>query len=96
MSSLVVEIPDEPKGSSAHGQKLTKFFNDNKTVICVVAILIIIYMCKDSIKSPFTSPDGVVSRRSRRQVRNDSNFDKSWHIAELEKSVALINRKLQD
>ena len=58
--------------------------------LVIVAIILVVFYFKDE---GFASPDGVVSRRSQRQVRDDSTFSKDWNLAEFEKSVALLNRK---
>lgn len=60
-------------------------------VILIMVIAAIVY-CKDT--SGFASPDGVVaSKKSRQSVRSDTHVDRTWNLAELEKSVALLNRK---
>ena len=63
------------------------------TVIIVVLICVILYFCYCN-KDSFISPDGVVaSKASRKGVRSDSHVDKTWNLKELEKSVALLNKK---
>lgn len=61
-------------------------------VLLIVALIVVIstVVC---YKDGFASPDGVVARRSQRQIRGDADFDKTFNLKELEKSVALINRK---
>jgi hypothetical protein len=62
--------------------------------IMIICILIIIVGVTGFVKSRdgFSSPDGVVSRRSQRQIRSDTEIDKTWNLKELERSVALLNR----
>ena len=61
-------------------------------IIIVVLIVIVagVAYCK---QDSFTSPDGVVARKSNNQVRSDTAVDRTWNLKQLEKSVALINRK---
>ena len=62
--------------------------------LIIIAVLVLIVIGVTYYKSEgFSSPDGVVSRRSQRQVRSDTEIDRTWNLAELEKSVALLNRK---
>ena len=57
--------------------------------VLIVIVIIVVYYKADG----FTSPDGVVARRSQRQVRSDTQVDRTWNLDALEKSVALLNRK---
>jgi hypothetical protein len=62
--------------------------------IIVVMVLIVIVASVSYCKSDsFASPDGVVARRSQNQKRSDTQVDKTWNLKQLEKAVALINRK---
>ena len=70
------------------------FFKKNCSLIVVVvmvAIVISVNYCKEG----FSSSDGVVasSSRSTKQVRSDTEVDRTWNLQELEKSVKLLNRK---
>lgn len=57
--------------------------------LVVIAIVIISVFSKSE---GYASPDGVVAKRPG-QKRSDVSVDKDWNLAELEKSVALLNRK---
>jgi hypothetical protein len=60
----------------------------------VVVALIIIVLCVNQCKEGFSSPDGVVANSSaKKQVRSDTEVDRTWNLQELEKSVKLLNRK---
>jgi hypothetical protein len=63
-------------------------------IIIVVLILVVasVAYCKQGTDG-FASPDGVVARRSQRQVRSDTEVDSTWNLKELERSVALLNKK---
>jgi hypothetical protein len=62
-------------------------------IIIVVLIVIVASVAYYKNADGFASPDSVVSRRSQRQVRSDTEVDKNWNLKELERSVSLINRK---
>jgi hypothetical protein len=62
-------------------------------IIIVVLIIIVASVAYYKNADGFASPDSVVSRRSQRQVRSDTEVDRSWNLKELERSVSLINRK---
>lgn len=59
-------------------------------VVIVCVMLLVWYYFKTE---SFSTPDGVVARRSQRQTRSDTEVDRTWNLKELEKSVALINRQ---
>lgn len=66
----------------------------NGTVIIIIVLIVIVISvayCKNS--DGFVSPDGVVARRSQRQSRSDTEIDRTWNMKELERSVALLNKK---
>lgn len=86
-SSIVVDKQNPTSGGFEWKSK----YNSILIIIVLLVIVVAVYYCKDS--ESFTSPDGVVSRRSQRQVRSDAEVDKAWNIKELERSVALLNRK---
>lgn len=58
-------------------------------LVLFMAIVSVVY-CRDG----FTSPDGVVARKDNHQVRSDTQVDRTWNLEQLEKSVALLNRKV--
>jgi hypothetical protein len=62
--------------------------------LSIILVLIIIVSVTVYLKSSdgFSSPDGVVARRSQRQIRSDTEVDRTWNLKELERSVALLNR----
>jgi hypothetical protein len=62
-------------------------------IVIVVLIVIVASIAYYKNADGFASPDGVVSRRSQRQIRSDTEVDRSWNLKELERSVSLINRK---
>jgi hypothetical protein len=65
------------------------------SVIVIVVLMLIVASvayCKHGLDG-FASPDGVVARRSQRQVRSDTEVDRTWNLKELERSVALLNKK---
>lgn len=68
----------------------TKKYGSAIIIIVLIIIIVSVCYCKDG----FVSPDGVIAgKESRMGVRSDAHIDRTWNIAELEKSVALINRK---
>jgi hypothetical protein len=66
--------------------------------VMIIVVLIIIVASIAYVKCPdgFASSDSVVSRRSQRQERSDTEIDRTFNLKELERSVALINRKAGD
>ena len=63
------------------------------SIIIVVLLMIVASVAYFKFPEGFASPDSVVARRSQRQVRSDTEVDRTWNIKELERSVALINKK---
>ncbi len=63
----------------------------------LIALLIILVMAVAYYKGGdgFTSADSTVARRSQNQKRSDTEVDRVWNLKELERSVALINRKAE-
>lgn len=87
MSGIVVE----KDGVEKDGWYSTVKANSGGVVIAALFIIIFLVVCK---KDGFASPDGVVAgKASRVGVRSDTEVDRTWNAAELEKSVALINRR---
>lgn len=83
------EGDDEKTGGGWFSFDYKKYGSAIVIVVLVVIIASVVY-CKEG----FTSPDGVVaSKESRLGVRSDAHVDRTWNLIELEKSVALINRK---
>lgn len=62
-------------------------------IACCVALMIVLISTVVYCKDNFVSTDGIASRRSQGQIRDDAAFNKTFNLKELEKSVALINRK---
>ena len=63
----------------------------NIVIIVLFVVIISVAYCK---KDTFVGADGVVARKSSGMgVRSDTEVDRTWNVAELEKSVALLNRK---
>lgn len=91
MDKGLVVNKDKEGGSEGGGGWFSSGKKYAPALVVVVLIVIIasVVYCKDG----FASPDGIVARRSQRQIRNDANFDKTFNLKELEKSVALLNRK---
>jgi hypothetical protein len=88
--SIVVSTDDKGKEKNKYWVDIQK----HGSAIVIVALLVIvgaIIYCKTS--EGFVSPDGVVARRSQRQIRSDTQVDRTWNAKELEKSVKLLNRK---
>ena len=66
----------------------------NAGVIVIAVLFVIIASIVYCKRDAFTSPDGVVAgKASRMGTRSDTEIDRTWNSAELEKSVALINRR---
>ena len=80
----------EAEGGAESG--LSMIANNGSMIVIIVLLLIVLYVASCKSDS-FLSADGVVSRRSQKQVRDDPEVSREWNLAELEKSVALINRK---
>jgi hypothetical protein len=61
-------------------------------VSVLIMMLLVYYVARRG--DGFVSADGVVARRGQRQKRDDPGVvgSRDWNLAELEKSVALINR----
>lgn len=84
------DIPEE-KGSLNFGC----FTIPKKQIgpIVLIIVLIIIVIAVAYCKKEGYTPDSIVARRKQPQVRDDVDFNKTWNLKELEKSVELINRK---
>ena len=70
---------------------IKKYKNIIALSVLVVVIIIGVLYSKDGFTN--ASPDGVVARKSQNQVKSDSHIDKTWNLEQLERSVALLNRK---
>lgn len=92
---LVVDKIEENTTGGAEGGCWIDTKKYGSAIIIVVLIIIVgaVAWCKNP--EGFASPDGVVARRSQRQVRSDTEVDRTWNAKELERSVALINRKAE-
>jgi hypothetical protein len=88
---LVVTKGDDDKTVGGGSWIDTKKYGSAMIIVVLIIIVASIAYCKSS--DGFASPDGVVSRRSQRQVRSDTEVDKSFNLKELERSVALLNKK---
>lgn len=88
-SGLVVDTAEVTDG----GWFSSDTVKQHGSVIIIVVLIVIVISVAYCKKESFASPDGVVSRRSQRQNRSDTEVDRTWNLDELEKSVALINRK---
>jgi len=90
---LVVDKPtaDTTGGAEGGGWIDTKKYGSAIIIVVLIVIVAAVAYCKNP--DGFASPDGVVARRSQRQVRSDTEVDRTWNAKELERSVALINRK---
>ena len=87
-------IVDKEDGDKTTNGWFSFDYKKHGSAIVIVIVLVIIIVCVVYYKEGFTSPDGVVaSKDSRLGVRSDVHVDRNWNMAELEKSVALINRK---
>ena len=71
--------------------KEASFFKKNGAIL-VVIVMIFIVLSVNYCKEGFASPDGVIAK-SQKQIRSDTEVDRTWNLNELEKSVALLNRK---
>jgi len=87
-SSLVVDKLDYTgtfiKGAKEHAP----------ACILIFVLILILYIAtyhKDTLDS-FTSPDGVVARRSQSQIRDDPEIDKDWNQKEMENAVSALNK----
>jgi len=88
---LVVTKGGEDKTVEGGGWIDTKKYGNAIIIAVLIVIVASVAYCKNS--DGFSSPDGVVSRRSQRQLRSDTEVDRDWNLKELERSVSLINRK---
>jgi hypothetical protein len=61
-------------------------------IILLVVVVVSVAYCKDGFTN--VSPDGVVAKKSsQKQIRSDTHIDRTWNLEQLERSVALLNRK---
>lgn len=88
---LVVTKGGEDKTVEGSSWIDTKKYGNAMIIVVLIVIVASVAYCKSP--DGFASPDGVVSRRSQKQVRSDTEVDRSWNLKELERSVSLINRK---
>lgn len=91
VGGLVVEKEGDNIKGGAVGWVDTKKYGSAIIIVVLIMIVASIAYCKQS--DGFVSPDGVVARRSQRQIRSDTEVDRTFNLKELERSVALLNRK---
>jgi hypothetical protein len=60
--------------------------------IVIVILLIIVAAVAYAKCNGFISADSIITRKNNNQVRSDT-IDKDFNLKELEKSVALLNKK---
>ncbi len=88
-AGLVVDKSADVTGSIESYVDYKKHSSTIIIVVLIIIVAIVAYYKSDG----FVSPDGVVARRSQRQIRGDTEVDRTWNLEQLEKSVALLNRK---
>jgi hypothetical protein len=96
MSDGGLVVTKEGENKTVEGGSWIDTKKYGSAIIIVVLIVIVASIAYYKNADGFASPDGVVSRRSQRQVRSDTEVDRSWNLKELERSVSLINRKASE
>lgn len=90
-SSVVVDTTTDTKDQKIDSKE--SFFKKYSAGL-VIILLVIVVACVSYYREGFVSSDGVVARKSpQKQVRSDTEVDRTWNLEQLEKSVALLNQK---
>lgn len=95
MSETEGLVVDKTSGGTEEGSGTiwidTKKYGSAIIIVILIVLVAVVAYCKTS--EGFASTDGVAASRSKNQVRSDTEVDRTWNLKELERSVALINRK---
>lgn len=92
-SPIVVDTVNNKTDTNTKVGKEESFFKKHGSIL-VVIVMVVIVLSVNYCKEGFASPDGVIANKSeKKQVRSDTEVDRTWNLQELERSVNLLNRK---